>query len=177
MNTQWFEISTEQLIHIPVSAIFIYAMLVLMVRVNGLRSFSKMSSFDFAVTVAIGSIIASTVVAKSPPVLAGALAIATLLLIQRLVARLRIVSDHIEGHVDNSPLLLMEGDEILWDNLEKSRVSYEDLLGKLREANCLNFQQVRFVVLESTGEISVLHSMDADEIVDEELLKGVKRAV
>ena len=32
---------------------------VLLVRINGLRSFSKMTSFDFVMTVAIGSLLAS----------------------------------------------------------------------------------------------------------------------
>ena len=80
-----------------------------------------------------------------------------------------------EDAVDNCPLLLMEGPEILWDNLKSSRVTLQDLQAKLREANCLNYEQVRAVVLEATGDISVLHSTDPEERLEPELLEGIRR--
>ena len=51
------------------SAICIYASIIALTRIYGVRSFSKMSGFDFAVTVAIGSIVASVFFAKDPPLL------------------------------------------------------------------------------------------------------------
>lgn len=175
MNEAWFHISLEQVLYIPLSVLCIYLVLICLVRLNGLRSFSKMSSFDFAITVAIGSVIAATIVSKEPTVLAGALAVASLLGIQRITARLRYFSENMEDAVDNCPLLLMEGPEILWDNLKSSRVTLQDLQAKLREANCLNYEQVRAVVLEATGDISVLHSTDPEERLEPELLEGIRR--
>ena len=42
----------------------------------------------------------------------------------------------------------------------------------LREANALQLSQVRAVILEDTGDVSVLHG---PEEVDDELLEGVRR--
>ena len=88
--TDWFTISLEQMAGITLSVLLIYVILMLIVRANGLRSFSKMSGHDFAVTVAIGSILATTVVAKEPSILQGALAIAALLSFQNLFSLWRI---------------------------------------------------------------------------------------
>lgn len=41
--------------------------------------------------------------------------------------------------------------------MKKSRVAESDVWAKLREANALDLAQVRAVVLETTGDISVLH--------------------
>ncbi len=73
--------------------------------------------------------------------------------------------------IDNRPLLLMVGREMLDDNLRQARVTADDLRSKLREANVLNYDQLRAVVLEQTGDVSVLHG-DAD--IDPDLLTDVR---
>ena len=60
---------------------------------------------------------------------------------------------------------------VLRDALLETRVSEEDLIAKLREANVARFSDVCAVVLETTGNISVLHGENADEA----LLMGVGR--
>ena len=77
--------------------------------------------------------------------------------------------------IDNSPLLLMDGQKILEDNLKKAKVTKADLHSKLREANVIQFSQVKAVVFEATGDISVLHVGDKDMELESELLKGVQR--
>jgi len=49
------------------------------------------------------------------------------------------------------------------------------LYSKLREANVIQFSQVKAVVFEATGDISVLHVGDEDLELEDELLTGVKR--
>ena len=129
--------------------------IVLYVQIVGLRSFAKMSSFDFAVTVAIGSLLAAVSLSNSSLV-EGLAAAGTLLGVQALIAmgRRRFGLSRV---VDNTPTLLMVGDEMLTDNLARVRVTEDDLRGKLREANVRNYGEVRYVVLETTGDVSVVH--------------------
>ena len=63
--------------------------------------------------------------------------------------------------------------KILYENLEKSNVGEEDLIAKLREANVIHFDEVLAVILESTGDMSVLHSSEKSELQDK-LLLGVE---
>lgn len=140
---------------IVVSAVGILMAVVVYTRVVGLRTFSKMSAFDFAVTVAIGSTIGSVSLLGSS-LLAGVLAIGTLLVMQYVIARLRS-RWNFSAVVDNAPVVLMVGRQFLADNLARSRVTEDDVRAKLREANAYNFEQVRAVILETTGDISVIH--------------------
>ncbi len=174
MSIQWVTTSLQAVFNILGVAGAAYVALIALVRMNGLRTFSKMSSFDFAVTVAIGSILASTVVSKNPPLLQGLTAVAALIFFQRLISRFRTSSDTFENWTDNCPVLLMDGPHILSQNLDKCRVTRSDLRAKLREANVLHYGQVKAVVLETTGEISVLHG---NEEFDDSLLEGVTRSV
>ncbi|MEP1126376.1 MAG: YetF domain-containing protein [Ilumatobacter sp.] len=169
MFADWIWTSWEQAGLVALSAVLMLAIVIAVIRVVGLRSLSKMSSFDFAVTVAIGSVLASTV-ATSTPVANGAVAVAALLAVQSTIAVLRRYAGFGQV-VDNRPVLLMRDGQFLSDALDRSRVTRSDVMAKLREANVLRLRDVRAVVLETTGDISVLHG---DEPVEPCLLDGVE---
>lgn len=131
---------------------------IIVVRIVGLRAFSKMTAFDFVITVATGSLLAGAGMATSwTGFFQPTVAIAMLLGVQYAVARLRQSSDVFETVVQNCPVLLMRDGEILHEALNATRVAEDDLIAKLREANVLDLRNVRAVVLETTGDISVLH--------------------
>lgn len=146
---------------------------VLLVRVNGLRSFSKMTNFDFVMTVAVGSLLAGASQSTSwLPFLQTLAAMAALFLVQYVTARLRRASNRFETLIQNEPVVLMRNGEILDHALVETRVARSDLIAKLREANVLNFSQVRAAVLETTGDISILHG----ETLSEEMLQETRSA-
>lgn len=145
---------------------------VLLVRVIGLRSFSKMTSFDFVMTVAMGSLVASASQSESWTAFVQVLAaMVGLFAIQFVFARARKSSDRFEDAIQNEPRLLMRDGVILDRALEATRVSRSDLFAKLREANVTAMEQVRAVVLETTGDVSVLHG----EQLEEALIEGVRK--
>ena len=146
------------LLMVLLSGLGIYAALLLFTRLAGLRSFSKMSSFDFAITVAFGSVIASTLLAEDPPLLAGVAGLGVLYLMQYGVSRARRLSPRVERVVDNEPLLVMVGAEVLSQHLDEARMTEDDLRSKLRMAGVTHPDQVLAVVMESTGDVAVLRS-------------------
>lgn len=96
---------------------------------------------------------------------------ASLFGVQFLVSTLRQRSRAFDQLVQNTPILLMRDGVILHDALQATRVSEEDLIAKLREANAIDLSNVHAAVLETTGDVSVLHGKH----VDETLYKGVAR--
>lgn len=153
---------------VALSAAAMVAGIVVYVRIVGLRSFSKMTSFDFAVTVAIGSIVA-TVAMSGSSLIEGLLAVGILLAVQVIIAIGRR-SAIVRALVDNTPLLLMVGPQMIEENLRRARVSEADLREKLRESNVLNYGELRYVVLETTGDVSVVRG---DGYIDPDILEGV----
>lgn len=151
------------------------AAVIALTRLNGLRSFSKMTSFDFALTVATGSIIAATVLNIDQHIWIGLMSLTAVFVVQAIVSKIRFSSDGFQKFTENEPLLLLENGKFLTENLTKSNVTKGDIYGKLREANALSMSQVLAVVLEPTGDISVLHCGSGDTQLDAEILTGVRR--
>lgn len=174
MIEDWFLSNFKILLFVFTSTIGIYISIIVLTRIFGKRSFSKMSSFDFACTVAIGSIIASTLLSKSVSLSEGIIGLLSIYILQSVTAYLRKYSVF-RTLVDNEPLLLMDGERIFWENLKKAKVTEGDLKAKLREANVIELSDVKAVVFETTGDISVLHDSKKGKDVDDWIIDGVSR--
>jgi uncharacterized membrane protein YcaP (DUF421 family) len=174
MTGDWWGLTGSDVVGVLISLVVVYVGIIGLVRITGLRSFSKMSASDFAMTVAVGSLFASAISSPSPSLAVALLALAGLFAGQWLLAFVRTRSRRARHLLDNDPVCLMLGGELLHANLERTNVSEADIRAKLREANVLGRSQIRAVVLETTGDISVLHTSDEDQELEPFLLEGVR---
>ena len=79
---RWLTTSWTQAGLVALSTVAIFATVIALTRIVGLRSFSKMSSFDFAMTVAVGSVMASTATSPTTTLLNGMLGLAIFYLVR-----------------------------------------------------------------------------------------------
>lgn len=166
LGASWRELGV-----VVLAGVAVYVVVIVLSRLSGLRALAKMSTFDFAATVAVGSIVASTVLG-SASLATAVLGLALLFGLQYVIATLRR-RGLLQGVVDNRPILLMAGTDVLEGNMRHARVSREELWTQLRLNGVHRLEQVHAVVMETTGDVSVLH---AGERVDRELLEGVRGA-
>ena len=162
------------LVSVAVTALAMYAVVLACARLAGVRSFAEMSNFDIAITIAIGSTIATTVVADSPALSRGIAGIVALYALQLAVSALRRRFRAAEKVLDNRPILVMgPRGRLLPRNMAVARITEDDLRATLRSANVHDLTQVQAVVMEGTGDIHVLRS-NGDTPVDAWLLQGVR---
>src|SRR5690554_1164161 len=129
------------------------------------------SSTPFPYTTLFRSVVGTTLLSKDPPLIQGVVGLATLFLLQKLISLAR-QNSRISRLVDNKPMLLMRRGRILHENMRRANVTENDLRSKLREANVTRREQVYAVVLEITGDMSVMHG-DPGDILEDWLLDEV----
>ncbi|MBU5616545.1 DUF421 domain-containing protein [Psychrobacter sp. TAE2020] len=173
----WLWMDWQQIVGITLSVIGFYLFLIIFTRIVGLRSFSKLSSYDLAMTVGIGSILASTVLSKSTSLLQGVFAIGMLFLLQALLSIVRRKFKPIKSLIDNQPIVLMANGEYLWDNLKKAKLSTNDIKQILRKNGIKAKSEVFAVIMETTADISVIKNNEVvpdwslfDDIRDKQVL-------
>ena len=59
--------------------------------------------------------------------------------------------------------------------MKASKITEAELKSKLREANVIRLKQVKAVILETTGEISVLHTNDESIEIEDYIIGDVIR--
>ena len=166
-----FSTSFEQLLAVFLAALVIYLSTIILTRISGKRSFSKMSSFDFAMTVAVGALIGTTILTPTVSLGQGIVGLASLYLLQHVIGILRRF-ESFDFLLTNKPVFLMKGSKVLDENLKKTHVTEKDLQAVLRRANITNRSQILAVVFETSGDVSVLRS-DEEKEVEDWLLEGV----
>jgi len=160
---------------ITVSVFLIFTLLVVIVRIAGLRTFAKMTSFDFATTIALGSVLATICINPETSIGNGSVALVAIVVFQVLFAAVQRRFSLFRKVMTNKPVLLMKDGCIIQRNLDSTNLHRSELIAKLREANVLRFDQVKAVVLESTGDVSVLHSDPKDGVqLEKRLLDFLK---
>ena len=173
MVPEWIFASAPDLAMVVLSAVVIYVGVIVATRISGLRSFAQFSSFDFAISIAIGSLISMSLLSPDPPLLQALTGLAAIYLLQKFVAVLRR-SPPIARLVDNTPTFLIRDGELLHDNLRHASVTENDLRSILRRRNIHSLQEVDAVILETAGTISVLHSADGERDIDPWILENVR---
>lgn len=139
-----------------------YAALLLLVRISGKRTLSKMNAFDLIVTVALGSTLATILLSKDTALAEGVMALALLILLQFVITWLSVRSKTVSRMVKAEPRLLFHRGEFLQGAMKVERVNREELLQAMRSHGISHLEQVEAVVLETDGTFSIVERSQAD---------------
>jgi uncharacterized membrane protein YcaP (DUF421 family) len=151
----WFD-SWSQVARVVVAGASAYAALVLSLRISGKRTLSKLNAFDFVVTVALGSTLATIALSSDVAVTEGVVAFAVLVAAQYLVAR---ASVHLHGFrrlVRSEAVVLVRDGELLSDRMAAERITTEEIHQAIRNSSLGGLELVAAVVLETDGTLSVV---------------------
>lgn len=133
-----------------------YLALVLLLRASGKRTLSKMNAFDFIVTVALGSTLATILLSSSVSLARGVLAFGLLILLQFVITWLSVRSPAVRRLVKAEPTLLVHKGEFLHGAMKQERVIEEEIRAALRSQGIPAVDNVEAVVLETAGDLSVI---------------------
>lgn len=154
-NPMFFN-SWQDIIRTVIVGIFAYIALVLMLRISGKRTLSKMNAFDLVVTVALGSTLATILLSKDVALAEGVAAFATLIGLQYVIAWLSVRSHTIRDWVKSEPTLLLHRGKFLTQMMKVNRVTEDEVRAAVRAQGITAMENVGAVVLETDGSFTVL---------------------
>ena len=155
MENLFFD-DTNNIWKIIIIAPIIYVMVILYIRILGKRSSSQMNSFDWIVTVAMGSLVSSTIILKDVSLIEGATAIFMLLAMQFIFTKIMVRNKSFRTVIRSTPTLLFYNGDYLEDNLHKERLVKEEVLSAIRQEGIADINDVLAVVLETDAILSVI---------------------
>ena len=135
-----------------------YVCLIVFVRISGKRTLSTLNAFDFVVTVAIGSILATILLSKEVALAEGLAAFVTLIGAQLLLTWLSVHTSIVPGLVKSRPTLLVFRGELLRDAMAEQRVTESEVMQALRQSGFGSLQAVHALVLETDGSFSAVQT-------------------
>lgn len=162
---------TSSLLRVVIVGTLAYLSLVLLLRVSGKRTLSKMNAFDLVVTVAIGSTLATVLISKDVALADGVVAFTLLIGLQYAITWLSMRSRWVENLIKAEPSLLYLNGLFLHESLKAERVTEFEVRAAVRSQGLSEMDSVAAVVLETDGSLTVLRNQDGQALTS---LKGIK---
>lgn len=148
----------DVLVRTAVLGVLGYASLIVILRVSGRRTLSKMNAFDLVVTVALGSVLATVILSKDSTLAQGSLAFALLVGMQFLVTWSSVRWRWVRRVVTGEPALLYYQGDWLPRALKAARVTPAEVKAAVRGQGIADMAAVTAVVIETDGSFSVVTS-------------------
>ena len=92
------------------------------------------------------------------------MAAVTLLTANFIVSRVSWQIPGLRRFVDGMPVVLIAHGQVSHRNLRHEGITFDELLGALREHECSGIEQVELATLEIDGDISVIRKLPPDRI-------------
>lgn len=133
-----------------------YVAFVVLQRVTGKRTLSKLNAFDLVVTVAFGSALATVFLNAETPLVSGIVAFALLVVLQYVATSLSVRFRPFAHALKSDPIVLVRNGEFLEDVAHGQRVMEEEVFQAVRERGYGSLEEIGAVILETNGELSVI---------------------
>jgi len=146
----------DPIVRILVVGTAAYVALVVVLRVSGKRTLSKLNAFDLVVTVAIGSTFSAILTSQDLALAEGVAALGLLVGLQYVVTFLSVRIKGIDRLVKSEPTLLLKDGAPLPGALHQQRVTEEELRAAIRTSGGAELSDAAFVILESDGSLSAV---------------------
>lgn len=135
---------------------FIYAGLLLLLRLAGGQEFGQLSTFDLVTLLLLSNVVQNAMIGPDNSALGGLIGAAILLLLYRASTRLKFIRARLEPH----PVMLIYRGQVLAHNMQRAGVSQAELEEAVRAHSIANLDEVETAVLEMNGSVSVIPKQD-----------------
>ena len=151
----WFD-TWPDVIRVLLAATTAYLTLVVVLRVSGKRTLAKLNAFDFVITVALGSTLATTVLSSEVAWADGAAALIALAGLQFVTALASTRIPALRSLITSRSTFLVRDGVLLAGAMKRQRVAVAEVRQAVRKAGMGDLSRVGAVVLETDGTLSVI---------------------
>lgn len=148
-------VGDQDLAVVVVKAALMYVVVLVGLRVGHRRTLAQWTAIDFAAAVAIGALLGRTAVAEGQSFAVGAVALTTILAAHYVVTMARY-SDRFAKLVDHRVRVLIHHGEVRRGQMRRCGLTDNDVLAKLRQQGVGSLSELRYVLYETKGELTIV---------------------
>lgn len=134
----------------------LYFLLMIGLRLLGKRQIGELEPSELVLTLIISDLAAVPMQDYGIPLLNGVLPIVTLLCISLILSFLNLKSIRFRKLLCGSPTLIIRDGKILQRNMARNRFTVDELYEQLRSQGYSDVTSVKYAILETSGQVSVL---------------------
>lgn len=160
--------TVENLLRMLVLGTVSYFLIVLVLRLSGKRTLSKMNAFDFIVTVALGSVLANIIVNHETLFWEGIVAFCLLVFLQYVATWLSARSAKVQSLLKSQPSLIYYDNQYDKKKMKQERITEAEVIQAIRKDGYVSLDGIAAVILESDGTLTVMERSQKQHLEKED---------
>jgi len=160
---------------VALKALLLFLTAVVAFRIAERRTIAEMNAYDFVAAVAAGAIVGRVPNSSTTSYLEGAVTLIAILAAHAILSRLRYAKP-VASLVDHPPRLLVENGHVIDRQMRRSGLTTDDLFALLRANHVQTLSEVRYVIYETRGRISVIRADEPADNSKSDILRVVTEA-
>jgi uncharacterized membrane protein YcaP (DUF421 family) len=143
-------------VDLVIRTVVVFGFVYLLTRTLGRRELSSLEPFDVILLVVIGDLVQQGVTQSDNSVTGAVVVLSTLGLLTVMLSFANFRLPALRPTLEGEPLILVEDGRVIERNMRRERLTMEDLTASAREQQVESLDDVRWAVLETSGQISVI---------------------
>ena len=144
--------------------VILYFILMIGLRLMGKRQIGELEPSELVLTLIISDLAAVPMQDFGIPLVNGLFPIATLLCLSMLLSFFSLKSIRFRALVCGRPTVILREGKVLQQNMARNRFTVDELLEQLRSQGYSDLSAVKYAILETSGQVSVLPYTKASPI-------------
>ena len=149
--------------------VILYLLLIAGLRITGKRQIGELEPIELVLTMLLSDLASVPMQDFGIPLVNGIVPIVTLLSLSMLLSYGSLRSVRFRTLLCGEPTLIIRSGHILQDAMRRNRLTVDELLEALRGQGISDLQEVKYAVLETSGQLSVLPRADCQPVTPRQL--------
>ena len=141
---------------IALRAVFLYAFVVLLLRVTGRRELSTLSAVDLVLLIILGDAIQQGLTQDDYSVTGAVIAVSTIAALQVGASYVSFRSRRARRVLEGEPIVIIEDGKLIEHNMKRERLTEDEIAEEMRTQQIASVEDVEWGILESSGNMSFI---------------------
>jgi uncharacterized membrane protein YcaP (DUF421 family) len=141
---------------IALRAVFLYVLVVFLMRVIGRRELSSLSAVDLVMLIVLGDAIQQGLTQDDYSVTGALIAVSTIAALQVTSSYLSFRSRRVRRVLEGEPIVIVQEGKLLDENLRRERMTADEVAEEMRAQQIASFEDVQWAIVENNGQISFI---------------------
>jgi len=141
---------------IVIRGIVVFVFLYVLMRIIGRRELSSLEPFDLILLVVLGDAVQQGLTQDDYSLTGALLAVGTIAMLQLVVSWTNFRFPRMRPYLDGEPICVVRNGEPIMKNLNRERVTLDDLAAAMRQQHIASFGEIEWAIMETNGAISFI---------------------
>jgi uncharacterized membrane protein YcaP (DUF421 family) len=137
-------------------AVVIFAFIFLLTRIIGKRELGSLQPFDLILLIVLGDALQQGLTQDDYSLTGAILVVGTIAVLQVFVSWLSYRFPRSRPILEGEPVIIVQDGKVIERNLKRERITVEEITEAARQQQIAHVGDIRFAVLETSGQISFI---------------------